>query len=495
MSKSESKAVNKSSVDLIKIENYINGQLIAPLGEGYMDNVEPATGLVYSKIPLSNETDLEVAVKAAKNAFPSWSAMPAEERSRLLIKLADAIEAASDELAKAEAIDNGKPIGFAKAVDCYRSAANIRFFANAATQFASESHAMGEVGVNYTLRDPIGIVGCISPWNLPLYLFTWKIAPALATGNCVVAKPSEITPMTAYLFSKLCIQVGIPAGVINILHGTGPQIGEPLVKHPAIKAISFTGGSATGKRIAAITAPMLKKTSLELGGKNPTLVFDDCEFDETVSEVARAAFSNQGQICLCGSRIYIQATIYEKFKAALIAKIAKLRIGDPLEEQTQHGALVSKAHMEKVLTYIEIAKDEGGKILLGGNQVTLAGRCEQGFFVEPTIIEGLPLECRTNQEEIFGPVVTLQPFATEEEAVALANGTEYGLAASVWSSNIKRCHKISKQLEFGIVWLNCWLLRDLRTPFGGVKSSGVGREGGVEAMRFFTESKNVCIKY
>ncbi|MGX5203052.1 aldehyde dehydrogenase [Aliikangiella sp. IMCC44632] len=495
MSKSESKAVNKSSVDLIKIENYINGQLIAPLGESYMDNVEPATGLVYSKIPLSNETDLEVAVKAAKNAFPSWSAMPAEERSRLLIKLADAIEAASDELAKAEAIDNGKPIGFAKAVDCYRSAANIRFFANAATQFASESHAMGEVGVNYTLRDPIGIVGCISPWNLPLYLFTWKIAPALATGNCVVSKPSEITPMTAYLFSKLCIQVGIPAGVINILHGTGPQIGEPLVKHPAIKAISFTGGSATGKRIAAITAPMLKKTSLELGGKNPTLVFDDCEFDETVSEVARAAFSNQGQICLCGSRIYIQATIYEKFKAALIAKIAKLRIGDPLEEQTQHGALVSKAHMEKVLTYIEIAKDEGGKILLGGNQVTLAGRCEQGFFVEPTIIEGLPLECRTNQEEIFGPVVTLQPFATEEEAVALANGTEYGLAASVWSSNIKRCHKISKQLEFGIVWLNCWLLRDLRTPFGGVKSSGVGREGGFEAMRFFTESKNICIKY
>lgn len=483
-----------------RIENYINGELKAPTSGEYLDNVEPATGLVYSMIPQSNADDLELAVAAAEAAKKDWANMPAEQRSNLLLKLADAIDAASDDLAKAEAIDNGKPISFAKAVDSYRSAANIRFFANAATQFASECHSMGNLGVNYTLRDPIGIVGCISPWNLPLYLFTWKIAPALATGNCVIAKPSEITPMTAYLFSKLCIQVGMPKGVINILHGTGPSIGSPMVAHKKIKAISFTGGSATGKTIATIAAPLLKKTSLELGGKNPTLVFADvCEsetdFENTVSEVARAAFSNQGQICLCGSRIYIERSVYEKFKNALVNKVKKLNIGDPLNADTQHGALVSKAHMEKVLSYIDLAKEEGGSILCGGEQVTVSGRCENGYFVAPTIIEGLTLNCRTNQEEIFGPVCTLQPFDTDEEALQLANGTEYGLATSVWSNNQKRCHFLSQQLEFGIVWINTWLMRDLRTPFGGVKSSGMGREGGLEAMRFFTEPKNICIKY
>ena len=301
--------------------------------------------------------------------------------------------------------------------------------------------------------------------------------------------------MTAYLFSKLCIQVGIPKGVINILHGTGPSIGGPIVEHPKIKAISFTGGSSTGKHIASIAAPMLKKTSLELGGKNPTLVFADCDFDTTVSEVARAAFSNQGQICLCGSRIYIERPIYEKFKTALVEKIEKLRIGDPLDESTQHGALVSKPHMDKVLSYIELAQEEGGKVLCGGKTVSVPGRCENGYFVAPTVIEGLPLNCRTNQEEIFGPVCTLQPFDSDDEAVELANGTEYGLATSVWSNDIKRCHRLSRELDFGIVWLNTWLLRDLRTPFGGVKSSGMGREGGLEALRFFTEPKNVCVKY
>lgn len=478
-----------------KIQNYINGELVEPVDGEYIDNYEPATGLIYSQLPQSSTSDLELAVSAAESAQKEWAELSTEERSNLLIKLADAIDAAGDELAKAEAIDNGKPITFAKHVDAYRSAANIRFFANAATQFASESHSMGNVGVNYTLRDPIGIVGCISPWNLPLYLFTWKIAPALATGNCVIAKPSEITPMTAYLFSKLCIQVGIPKGVLNILHGTGPSIGGPMVEHPKIKAISFTGGSATGKHIATVAAPLLKKTSLELGGKNPTLVFADCDFDSTVSEVARAAFSNQGQICLCGSRIYIERPIYEKFKVALVEKIEKLRIGDPLDEKTQHGALVSKPHMEKVLSYIELAQQEGGSVVSGGSQVEIEGRCKDGYFVAPTIIEGLPLNCRTNQEEIFGPVCTLQPFDTEAEVIELANGTEYGLATSVWSNDIKRCHRLSKELDFGIVWLNTWLLRDLRTPFGGVKSSGMGREGGHEAMRFFTEPKNVCVKY
>ncbi|WP_144393131.1 aldehyde dehydrogenase [Pleionea sediminis] len=477
------------------IENYINGEFCAPASGEYLDNIEPATGNVYSKIPESDKSDLEQAVQAAEKAFPKWSAMSTEDRSRLMHKLADAVEAAGDQLAKAEAIDNGKPVAFAKAVDSYRASANIRFFANACTQFSSESHNMGETGVNYTLRDPIGVVGTISPWNFPLYLFTWKVAPALASGNTVVAKPSEVTPMTAYLFSKICHDVGIPKGVINILHGSGPNIGQLLVEHKKIKAISFTGGTATGKKLAATAAPMFKKLSLELGGKNPTLVFADCDFDRTVNEVVRSAFSNQGQICLCGSRIYIERSIYDKFKHAFIEKVKQLKIGDPLEKATQHGALVSKPHMKKVLSYVELAQQEGGTVLTGGKQVTLDGRCEYGFFVEPTVIEGLTLNCRTNQEEIFGPVCTIQPFDSDEEALSLANGTDYGLATSIWSNNLTRCHSLAKQLDFGIVWINSWLLRDLRTPFGGMKSSGVGREGGEEAMRFFTEPKNVCIKY
>ena len=483
-----------------KIKNYINGELVEPKNLRYLDNYEPATGKVYSLIPESDNDDLELAVSSAEKAKKSWADTSSEERSNLLMKLADAIESASEELARAEAIDNGKPISFARAVDSYRSAANIRFFANAATQFSSECHDMGNVGVNYTLRQPIGIVGCISPWNLPLYLFTWKIAPALASGNCVIAKPSEITPMTAYIFSRLCIEVGIPKGVINILHGTGQSIGAPLCDHEKVKAISFTGGSSTGKAIASVIAPKLKKFSLELGGKNPTLVFADAcsneeELESITNEVVRSAFSNQGQICLCGSRIYIESSIYEKFKEKFIDKVQQLVIGDPLEESTQHGALVSKPHRDKVYSYIQLAKDEGGTILTGGNKVSLDGRCENGYFIEPTVIEGLSSECRVNQEEIFGPVCTIQPFDSEAEVLEKANGTEYGLATSIWSKDISRCHRLSTQLDFGIVWINSWLLRDLRTPFGGMKSSGMGREGGLEAMRFFTEPKNVCIKY
>lgn len=478
-----------------KILNYINGQLMPPMSGQYLDNIEPATGKVYSQISHSDDNDLELAIQAAEAAQQLWANTSLEKRAEILCRLADLIDQNADRLAEAEAIDNGKAVTFAKAVDIYRSSANIRFFAQAGTQFSSESHAMADLAINYTLRDPIGIVGCISPWNFPLYLFTWKIAPALATGNVVIAKPSEVTPMTAFLFSQLCIEAGLPAGVLNILHGTGPSIGGPITTHPKIKAISFTGGSATGAHISKVTAGMFKKLSLELGGKNPTVVFADCDFDETVQEVARAAFSNQGQICLCGSRIYVEHTIYEKFKQALVKQVKNIKIGDPLDSSTQHGALVSKAHMEKVLSYIELAQQEGGTILTGGKRHQLAGRCAEGFFVEPTIIEGLSNQCRTNQEEIFGPVCTIMPFTTEEQALELANGTEYGLASSVWTNDLKRAHRVAKKIEAGIVWINCWLLRDLRTPFGGVKSSGVGREGGQEALRFFTEPKNVCIKY
>ncbi|MDQ7048259.1 MAG: aldehyde dehydrogenase [Enterobacterales bacterium] len=478
-----------------KIHNYINGEFIAPVDGKYLDNYEPATGQIYSQIAQSNANDLELAVKAAELAQQDWADLPSEQRSILLMKLAAAIESASEELAKAEAIDNGKPISFARNVDCYRSAANIRFFANAATQFSTDCHDMGKIGVNYTLRQPVGIVACISPWNLPLYLFTWKIAPALATGNCVIAKPSEITPMTAFIFSRLCIEVGIPKGVINILHGSGPSIGAPLVDHPKVKAVSFTGGSATGRAIAASVAPKLKKFSLELGGKNPSLVFADCNFEATVKEVVRSAFSNQGQICLCASRIYVEQSIYEKFKSAFVELVEQIKIGDPLDETTQHGALVSQAHFDKVYSYIQLAQQEGGKIISGGKKVTLSGRCGKGYFIEPTLVEGLSDDCRVNQEEVFGPLCSIQPFIDEKDALSKANGTEYGLAVSIWSQDISRCHRLSSQLDFGIVWINTWLLRDLRTPFGGMKSSGMGREGGFEAMRFFTEPKNVCIKY
>jgi aminomuconate-semialdehyde/2-hydroxymuconate-6-semialdehyde dehydrogenase len=478
-----------------KIKNYIGGELLDPLNNEYLDNIVPATGEIYSLIPNSNEDDLTLAVNAAEEAKNKWANTSPEQRAHKMCKLADLIDANTDKLALSEAIDNGKPITLAQDIDIYRSSANIRFFAYACTQFSSESHAMENIAINYTLRDPIGIVGCISPWNLPLYLFTWKIAPALAAGNVVIAKPSEITPMTAYLFSKLCIEAGLPKGVLNILHGTGPNIGAPLVVHPKIKAISFTGGTSTGAHIAKSTAGLFKKLSLELGGKNPTVVFADCDFEDTVKTVVKAAFSNQGQICLCGSRIYIESSIYDKFKQAFIEKVTQIKIGDPLDKDTQHGALVSKDHMNKVLSYIDLAQSEGGNILTGGKQIHLTGRCKNGYFVEPTVIENLDNNCRTNQEEIFGPVCTIMPFVDEQEALALANGTEYGLASSVWTNDLKRAHRIAKNIEAGIVWINCWLLRDLRTPFGGVKSSGVGREGGLEALRFFTEPKNVCIKY
>jgi aminomuconate-semialdehyde/2-hydroxymuconate-6-semialdehyde dehydrogenase len=478
-----------------QIKNYINGELVEPYMGNYLDNTVPATGEIYSQIPDSDIDDLSMAVESAENAQKNWANTSSEQRAKILCKLADLIEANADTLALSEAIDNGKPITLAKNVDIYRAAANIRFFAHACTQFSSESHSMENVAINYTLRDPIGIVGCISPWNLPLYLFTWKIAPALAMGNVVIAKPSEITPMTAYLFSKLCIKAELPAGVLNILHGNGANIGAPIVTHPKIKAISFTGGTSTGAHIAKSTAGLFKKLSLELGGKNPTVIFADCDFKDTVKAVTQAAFANQGQICLCGSRIYIEKPIYEKFKNAFIAQVEEIKIGDPLEKDTQHGALVSKEHMLKVLSYIDLAQSEGGKILTGGNQVRLEGRCANGFFVEPTVIENLDNNCRTNQEEIFGPVCTIMPFDTEQEALELANGSEYGLASSVWTNDLKRAHRMAKNIEAGIVWINCWLLRDLRTPFGGVKSSGVGREGGLEALRFFTEAKNVCIKY
>ncbi|TVR42287.1 MAG: aldehyde dehydrogenase [Cryomorphaceae bacterium] len=474
--------------------NYINGKLQAPVGGTYLDNIEPATGKVYAHIPDSDERDVQLATEAAHKAFPYWSALPAGERSRILRRLAALIEQNLDELAAAESRDNGKPVSLARTVDIPRASSNIDFFATGVVHFSSDAHYMEGTAVNYTVRHPIGVVGCISPWNLPLYLFTWKIAPALATGNCVVAKPSEVTPYTAYLLSKLCMEAGLPAGVLNIVHGLGPKVGAAITRHPEIKAISFTGGTETGKAIAATAAPMFKKLSLELGGKNPNIIFADCDFDAMLSTTMRSSFANQGQICLCGSRILIERPIYEKFRDAFVEKTKRMKVGNPADPDTRMGALVSESHLEKVLSYVELAKEEGGTVLAGGHRVHLEGELAGGYYMAPTIIEGLPQHCRTNMEEIFGPVVTLLPFDTEEEAVAWANATTYGLSATLWTQDLTRAHRVAHQLESGIVWINCWLLRDLRTPFGGMKQSGVGREGGFEAMRFFTEPKNVCVK-
>jgi aminomuconate-semialdehyde/2-hydroxymuconate-6-semialdehyde dehydrogenase len=478
-----------------KILNYIGGELLPPVNGRFMDNFNPATGKVYSLIPDSDAGDIALAVSAARNAFPKWSSTPAEIRAKYLLDIAHRIEAKLEELAMAESVDNGKPISLAKTVDIPRASSNFAFFAHAITQFASESHFMEEGYINYTLRQPIGVVGCISPWNLPLYLFTWKIAPALASGNCVVAKPSEVTPMTAFLLSKICLEAGLPSGVLNIVHGTGPGTGEAIVNHPEIKAISFTGGTRTGAAIAALAAPKFKKLSLELGGKNPVIIFDDCDFDEMIKTTVRSSFANQGQICLCGSRIMVQRGIYEKFKTAFVERVKQLKPSAPQQAETKLGAVVSKAHFEKILSAIEKAQQEGGTILCGGRSVTLDGEHSGGWYIEPTVIEGLPNQCSTNQEEIFGPVVTIMPFDTEEEALSMANDVSYGLASVIWTNHLARAHRMSTQLHTGIVWINCWLVRDLRTPFGGVKNSGVGREGGFEALRFFTEAKNVCIPF
>ena len=476
------------------IANYIAGNLQAPINGKYIDNVNPATGKVYSHTPDSDIKDVEEAVGAAKAAFPSWSTTPAEERFRILNRIAQLIDDNLDALALAETNDNGKPLWLSKLVDIPRASSNFRFFATGIMHFSTESHHMEDKAINYTVRQPIGVVGCISPWNLPLYLFTWKIAPALAAGNCVVSKPSEVTPMTGYLLSIICQKAGLPAGVLNILHGTGPGCGSAIVSHPDIKAISFTGSTRAGRDIASIAAPMFKKVSLELGGKNPNIIFADCDWDKMMRVTLQSSFSNQGQICLCGSRILVEESIYEKFKTEFVARARKLTIGDPLEDSSRQGAVVSKMHYDKVLSCIALAKEEGGTILLGGNRVKLTGRCEDGLFVEPTIIEGLGPHCRTNMEEIFGPVVTLQSFKTEDEALQLANTSDYGLSATIWTQDVSRANRVAMKVHSGIIWVNCWLLRDLRTPFGGFKSSGVGREGGWDALRFFTEPKNVCIE-
>ena len=473
--------------------NYIDGEQVEPISKQYIDNESPINGQVFSRIPDSDDKDVEKAVQAAKEAFPLWSRLSKEERYEHLMRLGDGIAARFDEFVTAESIDNGKPEWLAKQVDIPRASENFRFFATASLHFASQLHEMDGKAINYTLRQPIGVVGCISPWNLPLYLLTWKIAPALAAGNTVVAKPSEITPYTAYLLGEVCQQINFPKGVLNIVHGYGHKVGEAISSHPNTPVISFTGGTVTGAKIAQVAAPMFKKLSLELGGKNPTIVFSDANIEEALDMAVKASFRNQGQICLCGSRLFVEASIYDNFKQKFVEKAKALTVGDPKKENDL-GAVVSKEHMHKILEKIELAKEEGGHILCGGERILLNGDLKNGYYIAPTVIEGLSHNCQTNQEEIFGPVVSIMPFTTEQEVIEMANSTRYGLAASIFTSDISKGHRMAAAIDSGLVWLNTWMMRDLRIPFGGMKDSGVGREGGFKSLEFFTEPKNICLK-
>jgi len=474
------------------LANFINGQFSDPNSGNYLDVFEPATGQVYARVPDSNEHDVNTAIEAAEKAFSGWSVTSAEERSGFLHKIADGIETRLDELAEYESRDTGKPLSLARSVDIPRAVSNFRFFADLVLEHETEEIFDGQGSVNRIIRQPLGIVGCISPWNLPLYLFTWKIAPAIASGNCVIGKPSELTPYTAFKLGEICQEAELPNGVLNIVQGSGMNAGSAIVTHPKIKAISFTGGTKTGETISREAAPQFKKLSLELGGKNPNIIFADCDFDSMLETTIRSSFSNQGEICLCGSRIFVEETIYDTFRDAFVERTQSLNVGDPNDENTNMGALISKGHLEKVTGYIDLAKEEGGTILTGGENVHVNGRCNDGYFVEPTVIDGLSADCRTNQEEIFGPVVSLIPFSSEDEVIAIANSTQYGLSASIWTEDKTKADRVAGQLDSGVVWVNCWMVRDLRTPFGGMKNSGVGREGGLEAFEFFTEQKNIC---
>ena len=476
--------------------NFINGVFVDAIDGETLTNLNPATGQTIGTIARSKDSDVEEAVKAAASAQEAWSSLDMLERAMWLDRLADGLEARKEELAHRESRDTGKPLALARQVDAQRSIDNFRFFADFARTQEPEVFEMRDA-TNFVHRNPVGTVGLITPWNLPLYLLSWKVAPALLMGNTVVAKPSELTPLTANLMCEVASEIGLPTGVLNVVHGYGPEVGQAILDHPSIRAISFTGGTATGRHVAASAAPMFKKLSLELGGKNATIILDDADLDVAVNGALRAGFTNGGQVCLCGSRILVHASIAEKFTSKFIQLVDEMICGSPEDESTQIGALISQEHMEKVESYIRLGIEEGGNVLAGGTREMTGqvGPSPEGAFLRPTVIDGLQHTSRTATEEIFGPVVTIHRFESDEEAIEIANSTEYGLAGSIWSNDTDRAHKIAQKIQTGIVWVNTWLHRDLRTPFGGVKNSGLGREGGAWSLGFFSEPLNVCIKH
>jgi len=483
---------------MLTIRQFIDGRHLDPASGRWFEKQDPATGLAVACVPDGDERDVHAAVQAAARAFPRWSRTPTAERSKWLLKLAEAIEKWLEDLALAECVDGGKPLHRARTVEIPRAVSNFRFFASAIEQFHSEAYRTDQLALNYTLRQPRGVAGLLSPWNLPLYLITWKVAPALAAGCTVVAKPSELTPTTAHLLTEISQEVGLPPGVLNVVHGHGHKVGAALVAHPDVPTISYTGGTTVGAEIARTAAPLFKKLTLELGGKNPNIIFADADPEPTLQTSLRAAFDNQGEVCLCGSRIFVEEGAYSRFVEAFTAAARQLKVGDPLDPTVDQGALISRRHLDRVRSYIELARAEGGRVLCGGETPpadVIGERCKNGYFLTPAVIVNLAPHCRVNQEEIFGPVVTITPFRTEAEVVRWANAAPFGLSASLWTRDLSRAHRVAEKLECGTVWVNCWLLRDLRTPFGGVKQSGIGREGGDEALRFFTEPKTVCIRY
>ena len=473
-----------------RLTNLIAGKWAAPQDGEYFDDYNPATGEKIAEIPSSSAADIEAAVAGAQAAQPEWGALPVEERAAWLDRIASALEARSDEIAELESRDTGKSVALARAVDAARSVLNFRFFAELVGEIPDEQYKM-EDALNVVVRKPVGIAGLITPWNLPLYLLSWKVAPAILMGNCVVCKPSRLTPLTANLLAEVVTEAGLPAGVVNLVHGSGSKCGQALVEHPAVGAISFTGGTSTGRRVAAGAAPLFKKLSLELGGKNATIICGDADLEKTVPGAARAAFMNQGQVCLCGSRLLVERSIWDEFVPRFVAHVRAMSVGDPAS--CDLGALVSQEHREKVEGYVALAQEEGGTVLCGGKRPALESPFDAGAFLEPAVIEGLAPDSRCATEEIFGPVVTLHPFENDEEALAIANNTEYGLAGSVWTRDLERGRRIAEGIDTGMVWVNCWLHRDLRVPFGGVKNSGVGREGGRYSLEFFSEPTNICL--
>ena len=475
------------------LRNYIGGQFLTHSGGQWMDNSEPATGSQICRIPLSDASDVDAAVGAARAAQPAWGSLSHSERADWLDRIADALEARYEEIAALESRDTGKPISLARTVDAHRSVSNFRFFAGILREHEGDVFEMASA-TNYVVNKPVGVGALITPWNLPLYLLSWKVAPAIGMGNTVVCKPSELTPMTADLMMRVIDEVGLPAGVVNLVHGDGAGAGAPLVAHSDVDLVSFTGGTSTGEKVAASAAPAFKKLSLELGGKNASIVFADCDMDSTVAGVVRAGFLNQGQVCLCGSRVLVEDSVYAEFRDRFVDAVEAMRIGDPSDESTDLGALISEDHLAKVQGYVELAKQEGGTLLTGGTPCLPSG-FEGGNWMAPTVIEGLSPDSRCSTEEIFGPVVTLHPFGSEDEAVTIANNTRYGLAGSVWTSDLDKGRRVSEAIDTGMVWVNTWLHRDLRVPFGGVKDSGVGREGGKWSLGFFSEAMNVCVKH